>query len=253
MLRTTEKSMLVTVVTSGKALPFADRLWDALSAQIPDVAGLVQNINDRNTNVILGSSYKTLYGTDTLYDEICGLKFSVRTPSFLQVNHEQTQRLYEKVLEFLDLHGTETVFDVYCGIGTISLLLASHAKSVIGIESVREAVEDARKNAEINGITNTEFVTGEAERVLPELVAKGSFADAIVIDPPRKGCEIQVLQAIAQSGAKKLVYVSCNPETLARDMRILADLGFCAKAVQPVDMFPQTAHVETVVCLIREE
>ena len=199
--------------------------------------------------MIFGPEFRTLWGKDRLYDTICGLRFAVSAASFLQVNPQQTEVLYHAALDALQLEGTEHVADVYCGIGTISLLLAHHAAQVDGIETVPEAIADAIFNAQENGIKNVGFHCGNAEDVLPRLVREGYHPDAVLIDPPRKGCERPVLDALLACGAKRLVYVSCNPATLARDVRILADGGFRFVYAQPVDMFPQTAHVETV-CLL---
>ena len=174
-------------------------------------------------------------------------------PSFLQVNPVQTEVLYSYALDFLDLNGGERVADVYCGIGTITLMLAEHAKEVIGIECVPEAISDANRSASENGIANAKFICGNAEDVLPRLVSGGTKLDCAVIDPPRKGCDEAVLKALAQSGVSRIVYISCNPATLARDCRMLADMGYCVEKIQPVDMFPWTYHVETVVLLSKGE
>ena len=248
MARASDAGVLAVVVTAGP-LPHQDALVDLLRQRVPRLTGVVHNRNDADSNVILGPSYVTLWGEARLPVTICGLDFSVSAASFLQVNPTQTQRLYETVLSMLGLQGNETVLDVYCGIGTISLLLARHAKKVIGIESVQPAVEDAAMNAKANGIKNAEFLCGLAEALLPQLVEQGLHPDAVVIDPPRKGCEPVALQAILASGVSRLIYVSCDPATLARDCKILAQGGLYPRQVQPVDMFPHTGHVETVVLL----
>lgn len=240
--------MLAVVVTAGP-LPYQDALVDLLRQRVPGLIGVVHNRNDADSNVILGPAYVTLWGEARLPVSICGLDFSVSAASFLQVNPVQTQRLYETALSMLNLQGKETVLDVYCGIGTISLLLARHAKKVIGIESVQPAVEDAARNAEVNGIQNAQFLCGLAETLLPQLVQQGLRPDAMVIDPPRKGCDPAALQAILASGVPRLIYISCDPATLARDCKILAQGGLYPQQVQPVDMFPHTGHVETVVLL----
>lgn len=241
-------AVVVTVVTNG-ALPRKDELIDALRADIPGLSGVVHNINTRRSNVILGEEFKTLWGDDCVEEEILGLRFRVSPQSFMQVNYVQTEVLYKKALDYLELTGKERVLDIYCGIGTITLLLAKSAGEVIGIESVPQAIEDARFNAEMNGIVNAEFIVSEAEKALPQMIADGMRPDAIVIDPPRKGCEEPVLKAIAESGVEKLVYISCNPATLARDVKILAGYGFVLNEATPVDMFPLSSHVETVVSL----
>lgn len=251
MARASEAGVLAVVVTAGP-LPHQDALVDLLRQRVPGLIGVVHNRNDADSNVILGPAYVTLWGEARLPVSICGLDFSVSAASFLQVNPVQTQRLYETALSMLNLQGKETVLDVYCGIGTISLLLARHAKKVIGIESVQPAVEDAARNAEVNGIQNAQFLCGLAETLLPQLVQQGLRPDAMVIDPPRKGCDPAALQAILASGVPRLIYISCDPATLARDCKILAQGGLYPQQVQPVDMFPHTGHVETVVLLGRE-
>jgi 23S rRNA (uracil1939-C5)-methyltransferase len=237
---------MVAVVTKGE-LPAEESL-----VRMIDAESLYHNRNDRNTNVLFGPSFRLLKGSPAITERQGDLQFLVSPQSFLQVNPTQTEVLYDTAIRLLDPKPDESVADVYCGIGTISLALARHAKSVIGIECVPEAIDDAKKNAALNGIENTLFLCGLAEDVLPSLVEKGMRPDAIVIDPPRKGCEEAVLNAIAESGVNRLVYVSCNPATLARDAKILSTYGFRIKHVQPVDMFPHTQHVETVVLLTKK-
>ena len=236
---------MVAVVTKGE-LPTEGSL-----VRMIDAESLYHNRNDRNTNVLFGPSFRLLKGTPAITERQGDLQFLVSPQSFLQVNPTQTEVLYDTAIRLLDPKPDESVADVYCGIGTISLALARHAKSVIGIECVPEAIDDAKKNAALNGIENTLFLCGLAEDVLPSLVEKGMRPDAIVIDPPRKGCEEAVLNAIAESGVNRLVYVSCNPATLARDAKILSTYGFRIEHVQPVDMFPHTQHIECVVCIQR--
>ena len=256
VVRSTTEGVLCCIVTSGNALPYGDELAELLNTKYKEAGipfiGLVQNVNPKATNVILGSRYKTVYGRDEQTETLCGLDFSVRTPSFLQVNHAQTEVLYKTALDFLDAKPDDTVFDIYCGVGTITMAAAKRAGQVTGIEYVAEAVEDAQKNAVRNAVTNVSFLAGAAERILPELVEKGQRADAVILDPPRSGADKDVLSAIAESGAERIVYVSCNPETLARDVKILTEYGYTLQKVQPVDMFPQTGHVETVVLMRKE-
>jgi 23S rRNA (uracil1939-C5)-methyltransferase len=201
----------------------------------------------------MGKNNLLLYGNNTISDFIGKYKFEISPNSFFQANPIQTEVLYGKALEYAGLTGNETVVDIYCGIGTISLFLAEKAKYVYGIEVVEQAVEDAKRNAEANGIKNVEFIAGEAEKLIPELYERGIYADVVVIDPPRKGCEERVLQAIVNMGAQLVVYVSCNPGTLARDLKWLAERGYEVAEVQPVDMFPQTVHTESVVKLERRK
>ena len=252
VIRSTYSGILVTIVTSGNTLPYQKELINILTEGIADLSGIVHNVNNKKTNVILGANNKTVYGKDALIEKIKDLNFIVRTPSFLQVNHEQTEKLYETVLRYLQPKMNENIFDIYCGIGTISLFIAKNAGKVTGIESVSEAIEDARNNAKINNVTNVEFINGEAEKIMPQLINEKGIIDSVVIDPPRKGCDEAVLNSIINCGTKKVVYVSCNPETLARDMKILLNGGFEIDKIQPVDMFPQTSHVETVVLMSRK-
>jgi 23S rRNA (uracil1939-C5)-methyltransferase len=201
--------------------------------------------------VILGDSFTLLSGKPTLRETLCDLAFEVSPRSFLQVNPGQTEKLYGADLELLSPQPNETVADVYCGIGTISLLLARQTGQVIGIEVVPEAVENAKENAARNGIQSASFLCAPAEEALPKLVAEGQRIDCLTVDPPRKGCDPQVIDAILASGARRMVYVSCNPATLARDVKRLTAGGFTVQSVQPVDMFPRCGHVETVGLMIR--
>ncbi|MCT2536819.1 23S rRNA (uracil(1939)-C(5))-methyltransferase RlmD [Aquibacillus koreensis] len=248
MVRTgqaTEETMIV-LVTRTEELPYADELVKELHETYPQIKSIVQNINKQRTNVILGRKTKLLWGEEYIYDTIGDIKFAISAKSFYQVNPPQTKKLYDKALEYADLSGGETVIDAYCGIGTISLFLAQKAKKVYGVEIVPEAISDAKENAKLNNIDNTEFVVGEAEKVMPWWTAQGLRPDVIVVDPPRKGCDEALLEAMITMKPKKIVYVSCNPSTLARDLKILEDGGYETKQVQPVDMFPQTNHVECV-------
>jgi 23S rRNA (uracil1939-C5)-methyltransferase len=239
VVRVTSTGERMAVVVTNGELPAKESLVRMLN-----VESLYHNRNDRHTNVIFGEQFTFLSGKEQIIEEQSGIRFLVSPQSFLQVNPAQTRVLYDTALRFLDPNPAETIADVYCGIGTISLAIARHAERVIGIECVPEAIEDARKNARQNGVKNAEFICGLAEDVLPSLVKNGMRPDAIVIDPPRKGCEEPVLSAIAESGVNRIVYVSCNPATLARDVKILSTFGFTVQAVQPVDMFPHTQHVE---------
>lgn len=241
--------VMIVLVTNGEKLPHSDEFVELMAENIEGVASIIQNINKNKTNVILGEKSKTLYGKDTITDFIGEFKFNISPLSFFQVNSIQTEVLYEKALEYADLTGDETVFDAYCGTGTISLFLSQRAKKVYGVEIVTQAIENAKENAKANRVTNAEFIVGEAEKEIPKLIDSGIKADVVVVDPPRKGCEESLLEAIAKMSPQKIVYVSCDPATLARDLRILNDLGYKTLEVQPVDMFPQTTHVESVVLL----
>jgi 23S rRNA (uracil1939-C5)-methyltransferase len=245
--------LMVVIITRTTDLPQKNQLVEQIVARLPKVKSIVHNVNSKRTNVILGEKTSTLWGNEVIYDYIGNVKFAISALSFYQVNPDQTKVLYEKALEYAELSGEETVIDAYCGIGTISLFLAQKARKVFGVEIVPEAIEDAKRNAELNGITNAEFAVGEAEVVIPNWYKEGNAADVLVVDPPRKGCDEALLQTIIQMKPKKVVYVSCNPATLARDLRILEDGGYKTVEVQPVDMFPQTTHVECVAQIVRIE
>ena len=243
---TTAGELMVVVVARGDLL-HKQELVDAL----PFADSVYWNRNDRNTNVIFGDSFTLLSGRPTLRETLCGLDFEVSPRSFLQVNPVQTGKLYGAALALLSPKPSETVADVYCGIGTISLLLAQKAGKVVGIEVVPEAVENAKENAARNGIQNASFLCATAEEALPKLVSSGQRIDCLTVDPPRKGCDTEVIDAILASGVERMVYISCNPATLARDIKLLTAGGFTVQAVQPVDMFPRCGHVESVVLMSR--
>lgn len=247
------KDVMVVLITRTAELPHKEGIIEDIHRTFPQVKSIIQNINSKRTNVIFGDKTKVLWGDEYLYDSIGDIQFAISARSFYQVNPEQTKVLYDKALEYADLSGKETVIDAYCGIGTISLFLAQKAKKVYGVEIVPEAIEDAKRNAKLNGFGNVEFEVGKAEEIIPAWHQKGIKADVIVVDPPRKGCDIELLETIIKMKPKRVVYVSCNPGTLARDLRILEDGGFKTVEVQPVDMFPHTAHVETVVLMSRVE
>lgn len=244
--------VMVILVTNGERLPHVRELTERLRQAVPGLASVVQNIQPERTNVILGARSNVLWGRDVIYDELDGVRFAISARSFYQVNPVQTEVLYAKALEYADLSGRETVIDAYCGIGTISLFLARRAQRVYGVEVVPEAVEDARRNAALNGMDNVTFVAGEAETIIPQWAEEGMRADVIVVDPPRKGCDQRLLDAILTMAPRRLVYVSCNPATLARDLKYLAACGYAVQEAQPVDMFPQTVHVECVTSLIHK-
>lgn len=242
-----EGECMVVVVTKGQL-----KKKDDLLSFLEGCDSVWHNENSKQTNVVFGEDFTLLSGKPALTETIGALRFSVGPQSFLQVNRVQTQALYDTAREFLAAKPDETVVDAYCGVGTISLLIASDCARVVGIEQVAPAVEDAKANAADNAIANAEFVCGNVEDVLPRLIADGVAVNAVVLDPPRKGCEEAALGAIASSAANRVVYVSCNPATLARDCKHLAARGFALCAVHPVDMFPQTCHVEAVVLMTRE-
>ena len=243
------KEIMVCLVVNGSRIPGAEDLIAKLR-EIPGMTSISLNINREKTNVILGRKGKLLWGQEYITDTIGPIAYQISPQSFYQVNPVQTQKLYKKALEYAGLEGNETVWDLYCGIGTISLFLAQKAKQVYGVEIVPAAIEDAKRNATLNHITNAEFFVGKAEEVLPEKYEKeGIYADVIVVDPPRKGCEESVLATMVKMQPKRIVYVSCDSATLARDLKYLRGEGYEVKKVQGVDQFPHTVHVETVVLL----
>ncbi|ELK45879.1 23S rRNA (uracil(1939)-C(5))-methyltransferase RlmD, partial [Halobacillus sp. BAB-2008] len=251
MVRTgqTTKDIMIVIVTKTKKLPHKEKIMDEIRDAFPNVKSIVHNINSAKTNVILGRETNVLWGEEYIYDTIGDIRFMISPKSFYQVNPTQTKTLYDQALSYADLRGGETVIDAYCGIGTISLFLAQKAEKVYGVEIVPEAVEDAKKNARLNKMDNAEFFVGEAEKLMPWWRNQGLRPDVIVVDPPRKGCDEQLLKAMLDMEPERIVYVSCNPSTLARDLRVLEDGGYETKEVQPVDMFPQTSHVECVTWL----
>ena len=213
--------------------------------------GIVLGTNTKKGNVILGDRYRTLWGSDRLEDTLCGKTFRLSVPSFYQVNRAQAERLYAKTIEFADLTGQETVLDLYCGAGTIGLSMADRAEELIGIETVAPAVEDAKKNAAANGIENARFICADAGEAAEKLLAEGKRPEVIILDPPRKGCSEQTVRAAAKMAPDRIVYVSCDPATLARDCAAFKELGYEVEEATPVDLFPRTAHVETVCLLSR--
>lgn len=248
----TTNEVMVVLVTNGEKLPHKEEFVDLMVKNIPGIKSVIQNINSKKTNVILGLESKTLWGEDTISDYIGDFRFNISPLSFFQVNPTQTEVLYGKALEYANLTGNEEVFDAYCGTGTITLFLSQKAKKVYGVEIIPQAIDNAWINAKENKVENVEFFVGESEVVIPDLINNGVKADVVVVDPPRKGCDKKLLDAITNIDAKKIVYVSCDPSTLGRDLAILEENGYKTLEVQPVDMFPNTSHVETVVSLRRK-
>ncbi|QJC53548.1 23S rRNA (uracil(1939)-C(5))-methyltransferase RlmD [Paenibacillus albicereus] len=243
--------MMVVLVTNGPRIPRVEDWIAGIRETLPQVKSIVQNVNKRQTNVIFGDETRTLWGSDVIYDELDGIRFAISARSFYQVNPAQTLRLYQSAVDYAGLTGRENVIDAYCGIGTISLFLARRAGHVYGVEIVPEAIEDAKRNAELNGISNASFEAGPAEVVIPRWRSEGIRPDVIVVDPPRKGCDEQLLDTILAMQPERVVYVSCNPATLARDLQVLEAGGYRTVEVQPVDMFPHTSHVESVCLLVK--
>ena len=240
---------LACLLVNGSRLPHEQELVDMLRAAAPGVCGVVLGENTRRGNAILGDRYRTIWGRDYLTDTLCGLELRLSVPSFYQVNHDQAQRLYEKALEYAGLTGRELAVDLYCGAGTITQVLARRARHVIGGEIVPEAIRDAEDSARRNGVENVEFLCGDASRLAAELRQRGLRPDVICVDPPRKGLAPDVVEAAASMRPGRIVYVSCDPATLARDVARFAPLGYCPVRACAVDLFPGTAHVETVVLL----
>ena len=243
------KEVMVCLILNGNKIPKEEQLVKSL-CEIPGMTSITINVNKKHSNVILGEEIRLLWGQEYITDRIGDISYQISPLSFYQVNPMQTQKLYAKALEYADLHGQETVWDLYCGIGTISLFLAQKAKFVRGVEIVPAAIENAKENAKLNGLENTEFFVGKAEEVLPrEYKKNGVYADVIVVDPPRKGCDETLLETMIEMNPERIVYVSCDSATLARDLKYLCERGYELRKVCPVDQFGMTVHVETVVLL----
>lgn len=247
----TNGDIMVVIVTATKNLPREKEFVTSLRRALPKVVSIHQNIQTYRNNVIMGRDTRLLWGRPTITDSIGRLSFHISPRSFFQVNSEQAAVLYGKALEFADLKGTEMVIDAYCGTGTITLFLAQKAREVVGIEIVKPAIQDAIKNARDNNVRNAEFIVGDATDVMPRLYREGRRADVVVVDPPRAGCTPTVLETFANMQPERIVYVSCNPASLARDLAILDKLGYKAQKVQPVDMFPNTSHIECVALITK--
>ena len=243
---------LVCVLVNGKRLPHEDALVSLMRQALPEAVGVVLGVNTQPTGAVLGNEYRTLWGADVLEDTLCGLSFRLSVPSFYQVNHDMAEVLYDTAVDFAGLTGSETVLDLYCGAGTITQVMARRAGRVIGAELVAEAIDDARENARRNGIENAEFFCGDAAAVAADFAARGLRPDVICVDPPRKGLSPEVIEAAAQMAPERIVYVSCDPATLARDVKLFGERGYRAVRAAAVDMFPGTANVESVVRLERD-
>lgn len=243
--------IMVCPVINGNSLPDSDRLVSLLTERCPEVKSIILNINKSDTNVILGGKCVPLWGSDCIIDELCGLNFRISPLSFYQVNRPAAELLYRKAREYACLTGSETVLDLYCGTGTIGLSMAGDAGKIIGVEIVEQAVGDAKENAARNGITNAEFICADAFEAALKLEERGTLPDVVILDPPRKGCGAALIETVARMNPQRVVYVSCDPATLARDLAIFDSLGYKTEAVTPVDMFPRTAHTECVAKLIR--
>lgn len=243
--------IMVCVVVNGNGVHQEPELVELLRKNVPGLKSVIINVNREKTNVVLGKKCRTVWGEDTITDMLCGLKFHISPLSFYQVNRDQAERLYTIAGEYAGLTGGETLLDLYCGTGTIGLSMAKKAGKVIGVEIVEQAVEDAKRNAERNGIANAEFLCADAAKAADMLKNRGVRPDVVVLDPPRKGCDSSLIETVVKMGPERVVYVSCDPATLARDLKIFAQQGYVPKELTPVDMFPRTSHVETVVLMSR--
>ncbi len=248
----TQGESLVCLLVNGKKLPHEQELVALIRRYVPGAVGVVLGENTRRGNTILGQRYRTLWGEDVLRDTLCGLQFRLSVPSFYQVNHDQAEVLYRRAVDYADLHGRELVLDLYCGAGTITQVMAQKAGKVIGAEIVPEAIEDAKVNATANGIANVEFFCGDASQIAAELAARQLRPDVICVDPPRKGLAADVVEAAAGMQPQRIVYVSCDPATMGRDVKRFAALGYQVRRATAVDLFPGTANIESVVLLSRE-
>lgn len=250
---TVKGDVLLILVSTQPNLPHVKEFVSGIRARAKGLKGVLLNLNPHKTNVILGSTTRLIWGQDHLLEDIGGLKFRISPASFFQVNPWGLETIYKCLDQSLKLRGREAALDLYCGVGSLSLYLAKRAKRVVGIDSCGPAIEDAVINSDLNGLSNTHFVTGASEKILPRLYQQGERFAAAVLDPPRKGCAPEVLNTVARMSIPELVYISCNPATLARDLGLLDELGYQTETVQPIDMFPQTYHVETVAKLTRKK
>ena len=250
--RGSDGQTMVCIVINGESLPGVDSLTKQLTDDHNNIKSIILNINKSDTNVILGDKCITVYGSDTISDTLCGLKFNISPLSFYQVNHDQTERLYRLAAEYAEVRGDEVVIDLYCGAGTIGLSMAAKVKSLIGVEIIPQAIENAVENARANGITNAEFICADAREAVKLFAERKLRPDVIVIDPPRKGCAAEVIESVCEMSPARVVYVSCDPETLARDLKLFSERGYIVNKATPVDMFPRTGHVETVVLMTKK-
>lgn len=245
------EELMIVLVTKLEELKQSEEIVERIVEKLPQTVSVMQNINPNKTNVILGKESKLLYGEDKYHDRLFDYLFEISHQSFYQINPTQTEKLYQTALDFAELSGDEIVVDAYSGIGTLSIVLAEKAKKVYGIEIVEPAVDNADRNAQLNNIDNVEFIVGEAEKILPQWAEEGQMVDIIVVDPPRKGLDRNFIDAALEMGPKTFIYVSCNPSTLARDLKIFDENGYDIIKTQPVDMFPQTTHIESVTKLVK--
>ena len=249
--RTSLGELMACAVINGHTLPAQDLLIQKLIS-IDGMKSICVNYNTENSNVILSHRTEVIWGSATICDSLLGKTFEISPNSFYQVNHDQCEKLYRKAADYADLCGSETLIDLYCGAGTIGLTMADKAKTLYGIEIIPQAIENARRNAALNGVTNAEFICGDADFGARELEKRGVKADVVILDPPRKGCAPELINTVCRIAPDKIVYVSCDPATLARDLALLDEKGYVAQEITPVDMFPRTPHVESVALILRE-
>ena len=254
-LRYAESSgdVMFCVIAGSRHFDDDTLLYDSLKEKYPQIKSIVVNVNAEDTNVILGKHTYTVYGGDTITDTLCGLRFEIAPAAFYQINRSQAERLYEKAKEYADLSRNETLLDLYCGAGTIGLSMADQCKKLIGVEIIPEAIENAKRNAEQNGITNARFLCGDASQAAEQLRKEGIRPDVIVVDPPRKGLTSELIDTIVQTSPDRVVYVSCDPATLARDLKLFTEKNYSVKEITPFDLFPRTGHVENVCLMSREK
>lgn len=243
--------IMVTLVTATEEFPSASKFINALLERHPDITTIVQNINNKRTSLVLGEKSKVLYGEGYILEKLCGCTFRISPKAFYQINPTQTEVLYGKAIEFAEITPEKTVIDAYCGIGTIGLIAAKNAKRVIGVEINPDAIADAKVNARLNGANNVEFYNADAGKFMVELADSGEKADVVIMDPARAGASLEFLRALVTLSPERIVYISCNPETQARDLSFLTRKGYKVRRIQPVDMFPHTEHIETVALLVR--
>ena len=249
----TSGDVMVCIIVGARDFFDDELLYDSLKEKYPQIKSIVLNVNPDDTNVILGKKSYTVYGADAISDTLCGLRFEISAPAFYQINRSQAERLYGKAKEYAALTGRETLIDLYCGTGTIGLSMADKCKKLIGVEIIPEAIENAKKNAKRNGIENARFICGDASQAAAQLKKEGIRPDVVVVDPPRKGLTPELIDTVAQMSPDRVIYVSCDPATLARDLALFKEQNYSVKEITPVDMFPRTSHVETAVLLSRSD
>ena len=242
--------LMLCIIINGDKIPFEDELVSRFCDALPHVKSIILNSNTKKTNVIVGNKFRTVYGKSYITDVLCNLEFKLSPQSFYQVNHNQAEKLYAIAKDYAQLKNSDVIIDLYCGTGTIGLSMAKDCRALIGVEVVSEAIEDAKKNAEQNGITNARFICGDAAKAAAQLESEGVRPDVVILDPPRKGCDSELIRTVSEMSPDRVVYVSCDPATLARDLKLFSELGYETTEVTPVDMFPRTAHVESVALLI---